>query len=285
MVQKYHTEISHIAEDYMQWFTKITCSLFCKSNDDNSPPKAISLPPSFTGFMEQEALSPSMSSEVMQSLEHLYADLQKQTEYVSSSPDSYKRLASSYENFLRYLIRLSGEGDQENSSLDLVTGLRNAKNIKEDMRRELERLLRHGKEFSLVLLRIDNFKKMEQELNMNDLMNILQAVSKGILKSLRSFDDAYYLGNGEILLSLKQTKMPGGKQMLRRLRKDINDVAPEGTAKIPFSASIAEPAPRENIKKLIDHLREDLCYYKEKGSVIAEHSSLSPLQRYAEAQK
>lgn len=260
MVHDYQETALHISEDYTKWFIQATDILL------NAPAlPAVALPDSFAKWMEHEATNPSMPSEIIHTLDILYNALDVQTR--SLCKETYKQLAVAYEEFITYINRLAYGGAEEAMSIEISTGLRSVNYMSRDMAREQERLLRHGNSFVLILLRVNCSEERGDR---------LQLVADRVKKSLRTFDDAYYIGDNEIVVSLKQTSIAGGKQMLRRLQSEI---APQAS----FSASLTCPTPRENIDELIECLREDITDRASHADMIIEYQALSPIQRYVMA--
>ena len=137
------------------------------------------------------------------------------------------------------------------------------------------------------MVKVDNYELIAQLPTPEEVRGYIKLVADLIKLSLRSFDDAYYMGKDEFVLCLKQADVTGGVSALERLRKELEtqDVALKSASGeiVPLSVSccIAEPLGDDNVEELIRNLRLDLqdTGYK-KSDTVLEYHELSPLQRY-----
>lgn len=184
-----------------------------------------------------------------------------------------------------FMQRLEHDLIMEESGYDTFTGLRNAKYFKGDVLREMDRLERQGRSFCVALARIDRYDALQKSLNAEEVEAYLKLVAELIKLSVRSFDDAYYMQNGEFVLSLKQTGVSGGFSALDRLRKQLEQksiimsLGGQETL-LTMSCCVSEPISGDDIDQLLKNLRGNLDDNKRETDAILEYYEMSPLQRF-----
>jgi diguanylate cyclase len=194
----------------------------------------------------------------------------------------YDELSRHYEEFIQMMRRLELDHATENSGFDDKTGLRSIKLMKEDISREMERRARRGNPFSLAVVKINNFKE-EWRKNEEGTRVMIRKISDKIKESLRSFDDAYYLGNEYFLLSLKHADMLGSQAAVSRLNQGITSahipMLDDPIAEISVSTVVSEPTQGDSLDGLLTNMKKDLEGIDTKGTVL-QYNDVSPLQRY-----
>ncbi|MFA5592233.1 MAG: diguanylate cyclase [Micavibrio sp.] len=194
----------------------------------------------------------------------------------------YAEFAHHYEEFIQFMHRLEIDMANENSGFDKNTGLRSVKLMHEDIKREMDRLSRRGNPFSIALVRIDDFKE-EWRANPGHCEAMIRDLSARIQESLRSFDDAYYMGGEYYLLALKHADMLGAQAAIRRLTAIMAEKpvhSPDDPAQaISVSTVLHEPEVGDEVDPLLANMKKDLADTKEKAAVL-QYNDISPLQRY-----
>ena len=288
---KHWKTLLSILEDHTDWFHELIQALFYPEEHDSCLPRN---PTSFSQWLVHANRQKDIQPEIIEKLAAVHADLFKSVDVMVGSAQengdkpSHKNFQKSltlYEEFLGHIRRLEKDLFLEEGGYNPFTGLRSKNMLSSDMERELHRLERQGKNFCIALVKIDNFALLSKNKQESDAC--IKLVADLIKLSVRSFDDAYYMGEDEFLLSLKQSSVSGGVSALERLRKELDHqdiTSKEGfSADIPLSISccVAEPVSGDNFENLMKNLRADLKSSNEKtvGTVL-EHQELSPLQRY-----
>ncbi len=280
-----------LVDEYAQWQLKLSCSLFYPGKGQKT--SVLELPVGLTTWAESidvEKFGGKPLRNLLDMHESICAQAQAllaQASVRKEPPeyDTYMKFCEIFNEFMKRLGRLEREFISGAGEYDELTGLRSSKVLYWDIQRELDRLERDGKPFAVAMLQIDDFEKLQKNSQPQVLVDIIIKVSDMIKKSLRSFDDAYSLGSGVFILTLKQTESDGGVRALERLRKDLEKHSDEG---IQLSSCIAEPVPEDDIPTLIQNLKSDLNSFEEEhegsGSVM-EYLELTPLQRYLKEQR
>jgi two-component system, cell cycle response regulator len=121
-------------------------------------------------------------------------------------------------------LRKSNEMLLELSNTDHLTRLYNRRHLMETLEREFKRALREGGFFSLIMLDIDNFKKVNDTYGHQEGDTVLVAVANAIRRALRPYDYAARYGGEEFALLLPATNLIGSVQAAERVRKGIESM-------------------------------------------------------------
>jgi len=106
---------------------------------------------------------------------------------------------------------------QRVSQSDALTGLRNRHDFDVLHERELERSRRHGKALSVVLLDVDFFKRVNDEMGHPAGDRVLQEVAGLLKQGARSIDHVIRWGGEEFLLLCPDTSAEQAKSLAERL--------------------------------------------------------------------
>tara|TARA_R110001592_G_scaffold16881_10_gene71652 strand:- start:14294 stop:15208 length:915 start_codon:yes stop_codon:yes gene_type:complete len=287
-------ELLPVLEEHGQWFHDLIEFLFYSQEDDVVT--GINKPTSFAQWVVYVNESNQTQPEIVEKLTALHADLFETSDVLLASVKKnnakpshkdFKNFVTIYEEFMVYVRRLEKDFMKEGSGYDSFTGLRSAKMLKHDVKRELERLARQGKNFCIAMGRIDNFDFIRNNAPQSEVDGYVKLVAGLIKLSIRSFDDAYYLGGDEFILCLKQADLAGGIAALERLRRELERqnivLEPNAGEQKPLSMSccIAEPVESDDVDDLLNNLKADLQNTEEeKTDTVLRYRELSPLQRF-----
>ncbi len=281
-------------DEYTEWFMQLTRQIFYPNSKDWSAD--LSAPRAFLNWLEQQEKDAFFDQAILSGLHKLHGELFalaqkmiKSAEKRKSVPDfdEYDRLTMFFEEFILRARRIEKDCVLEDSGIDTFTGLRSRHVMQKDIMREMDRLARRGKAFSIALLRVDDFDEVQKGFDAGTVQSLVRFISDMIRCSVRSFDDAYYMDNGLFILSLKQTDTQGGIRALQRLRTELEKK--ESAYKmqdfginLSLSSCVAEPLPGDNILELLENLKTDLDECRNESGAVLEYFEVSPLQRYVQ---
>ena len=286
-----------VLEDHAEWFNKLSLNLFYPFDvrADQSIVKPVSFAQWLVGVQKQDGV---VQGDLLDKLSSLHSELfqasqrlQNHVTKTQAKPDykDYASFVTLYEEFAANMRRLERDILADGNGYDCVTGLRLAKLYEKDVNRELDRLARQGRSFCLALVRVDYFADISANASGNEMVGYVRLLADLVKLSLRSYDDAYYLGDGEYLLSLKQSDVSGGISALERLRKELERqgimVNTGGASDVLMSMScvIVEPVAGDKPQNLVQNLREDLNSKEHvKTDTVLKYHELSPLQKYVQ---
>ncbi len=196
-------------------------------------------------------------------------------------------LTSLIEDFATRLDELEKECLLEGMGIDALTGLRSRRALVKDLKKELERFARNGKQFTVAIARIDEYKRIFDAFGDEKAKEYVVLVAGLIKKSMRGFDDAYVFEEDKFVLCLKQSEVQGGLAALERLRHELeeeNVIINLGDSKMPLTMSccVAEPQPDEKVDELLKNLDDDLGSTDHEGDTVLQYYEVSPLERYVQ---
>jgi len=272
-------KLAPIMEDYADWFGRIAV---CVSYyDEEVHPENVMAPLSFQAWIEEDSTKQILNPLVIEDLTKSHDDMVQigtgilDIVKTRKKPprDSFEEFKHLYGAFISRIRRLEKDSAVAGSGIDEATGLRNPKTIEADLKKEMERLSRQGNPFSLVLTRIDRFAGQPDQ-------NVALAISvSNIKRCMRSFDDAYYLGNGHFLLSLKHADIIGAQAAAGRLQQFLKEDE-NNEAKMTMSYCLAEPVPGDEIPELMKNMNDDLANNLNEQDVVLKFLEVSALERF-----
>lgn len=274
-------ELADIIDEHIEWFGHL-CVAVAYANDRNTTHGAI-VPESFELWYKKTSAAKIFPEESMANLAAMHDDMARQCEMaiqkvktgVKPELKAFEDVKQLFDGFIIRLLRLEREEGFDESGLNEETNMRSEEFMLADMKKEMERVARQGKPFTLIYTKIDNFQGIE------DTSSALKLVSKHVKRCLRTFDDAYYLENGAFVLSLKQSDTFGAQAATMRLQQGLRQ--DEENNGVSMSYCIAEPVPEDDIAALIGNMKDDLAKYEGEQDIVLKFLEVSPLQRYIDA--
>jgi diguanylate cyclase (GGDEF)-like protein len=143
---------------------------------------------------------------------------------------------------------------QRQAITDELTGLANVRQFHGSLRNELERARRFESPLGLVMLDIDNFKRVNDTYGHQQGDVVLASVAGALRDLSRDIDEPARYGGEEMAVILPQTDAEGAAQLAERMREAVEELrvprvdgeghlvvtASFGVAAIPYSASDQE---------------------------------------------
>lgn len=222
--------------------------------------KVFLLPPRF-GHDEIGLLGASLAS--------LSSALHEKSERLAEAMDSLGRerdaLAAAVGQLRQVQTELTRRADQ-----DYLTGLRNRRCFTERLRQEFFRLRRYGTPFSLILLDLDDFKKVNDTYGHGVGDDVLRALAGQSLAVLREVDEAYRVGGEEFAVVLPETTDGQALVVAERLRRRVADQetdAGQGVRlRVTVSLGVAQARPdMDGVKALFAAADQALYAAKRAG--------------------
>jgi diguanylate cyclase len=152
------------------------------------------------------------------------------------------------------------------SLTDELTGLPNRRAFMRRLEDEVARVQRYGFPLSFILMDLDHFKAVNDELGHAAGDEVLRVYSKNILSIFRHHDMVARYGGEEFAVLLPNTDSDGAVRALNKVRRRANETRWQvnGTvAKVPtFSAGVSLYKPGESASAFIE--RADKALYRAK---------------------
>jgi diguanylate cyclase (GGDEF)-like protein len=154
---------------------------------------------------------------------------------------------------------------EEMAFTDHMTGLANRRRFERQLEREVERTLRYGRPFCLLLLDIDFFKKINDTYGHEYGDKTIRYLAKALRSGTRGIDTAARIGGEEFAIILTETELTGGLEVAERLRHSIAVMDIPIVGNVTASFGVAEfPHSAENVKELF--AAADAALYEAKRS-------------------
>ncbi|HEV3469377.1 MAG TPA: diguanylate cyclase [Pyrinomonadaceae bacterium] len=162
--------------------------------------------------------------------------------------------------FKRYL-----DSCEEAAFTDHLTGLANRRRFERQLEREVARTERYGHPFCLLLVDLDNLKRVNDSAGHDAGDEALRRVGGAIQSGTRGIDTGARIGGDEFAVILPETPFERGLEVAERLRTAVASMEVEGAGRLSVSLGLAElPACARDG----DSLREaaDAALYEAKRS-------------------
>jgi diguanylate cyclase (GGDEF)-like protein len=153
---------------------------------------------------------------------------------------------------------------------DPLTGLWNRRHMAETLEREVARALRFGHPISLIILDVDDFKKINDRQGHLQGDIVLASVADVVREATRSIDVAARYGGDELALILVETARDGaailGQRLAERMRETEVPVREGGSMGVTLSVGVATiPDSAGDLEGLVDAADRALLRAKRAG--------------------
>jgi diguanylate cyclase (GGDEF)-like protein len=144
------------------------------------------------------------------------------------------------------------------SELDPLTGLGNRRLFHQLLAREVARSRRYGRRLSLIVLDLDDFKRVNDRLGHLAGDEVLAEVANRMRTCIRSTDVGCRVGGDEFAVILPESNRGDADHLAARIERAVGSepIAKAGTLKI--SAGVAELSPDDTPNDLFERADEDL---------------------------
>lgn len=203
-----------------------------------------------------------------------------------AAPDfaAFEAFTKSYTNFCASLSSTLEKFHASTQGIDPVTGLKQGTLLHADFDRELDRLSRKDNPFVLALVKINKFSTI----SLSARIAMTQKAAETIKKNLRSYDDAYYIGEGSFAVLLRQATKSEGVTVMSRSTKqfEFEDVVTAlGDKNICLLSCVAEPLPGDQAEIILSSLQEQASLYQVEGGTVIEHIEISPFEKFIQSKQ
>jgi diguanylate cyclase (GGDEF)-like protein len=135
---------------------------------------------------------------------------------------------------------------------DFLTGLPNRQAYQERILEEAERSKRYGRNLSILMVDIDNFKQVNDSFGHDCGDIVLQKVAGHLARNLRNVDFVARIGGEEFVVVLPETDIKGAIEVGGRLRCAVKNNAIE-TVQGPLSVTVSVGVGSGVLKQVDDH--------------------------------
>jgi diguanylate cyclase (GGDEF)-like protein len=129
---------------------------------------------------------------------------------------------------------------EEAAFTDHLTGLANRRRFERQLEREVNRTLRLEHPFSLLMIDIDNFKRLNDTFGHDVGDEAIRRIGKVLSEGTRGIDLAARIGGEEFAVLLVETELTRGLEVADRLRLAIKDLSIPPVDYVTASFGVAE---------------------------------------------
>jgi diguanylate cyclase (GGDEF)-like protein len=146
----------------------------------------------------------------------------------------------------------------QQAELDSLTGLANRRVFHELLQREVARSRRYGRRLALIVLDLDDFKRINDKVGHLAGDAVLAEVAARLRGCVRSTDIGCRVGGDEFAVILPESTRGDADHLAARIERAVasDPIAKAGTLKI--SAGVAELSPDDTATDLFERADEDL---------------------------
>jgi diguanylate cyclase (GGDEF)-like protein len=195
--------------------------------------------------------------------------------------EEFTHLSDCNKKLLQRMNRISVENEQLKTelvnlvrSLDLasridgMTGLANRRDIMEKIDRESTRSHRHQHPFTILLVNIDDFKKVNDTHGFNTGDDVLVEIARVLKSCVRNEDVCARWGGEEFMILLPETaaesSLPVAKKVLEAMRRTEFKANKPGIH-ITVSIGVCEHNPSQTVQECIARVHQALLQAKRGG--------------------
>ena len=154
---------------------------------------------------------------------------------------------------------------EEAAFTDHLTGLANRRRFERQLEREVGRVLRFDRPFTLLMIDIDNFKNLNDTFGHDAGDDAIRGISRVLREGTRGIDLASRIGGEEFAVLLVETGLSAGVEVAERLRVAIKALETPSGGRITASFGVAEcPSDAQTASEILK--AADVALYEAKRS-------------------
>lgn len=289
-------DIMPVLSDHLSWYDRLQKQLLYPQSHKPEAPERLA---SFHAWFHKAQNKEFVDRPALDTLQNSYYQLHELAEALADqvsrsrraiAVDEFEKLEALHLRFSLQVREYERDSILEDGGLDALTGVRNWRQLRKDLKKELERLERSGRSFTVAMTRIDQYEEIIREYSVAEAREYLKLVASLMKESLRTFDDAYRTQDDKFALCLRQADISGGISALERLKElleEREEVIKLGGRKVPLTLSccVAEPVPDQDVDGMLQNLNDDLDNMKNQTGTVLEYFEISPLQKFIETER
>src|SRR5690242_12763841 len=185
--------------------------------------------------------------------------LRFEEEMVRELEELAKRAGPAIENARRF------REARQLADLDALTGLHNRRYFHETLAREVARAQRYGRQLSLIIFDLDDFKAVNDRIGHLAGDAVLAEIAERVRDVVRSADIPCRVGGDEFAVVMPESGLEQAEQLFGRLQSAISGRPIGQAGRLSFSAGVAELRPDDDPTVFFERADEALYSAKERG--------------------
>jgi diguanylate cyclase (GGDEF)-like protein len=167
--------------------------------------------------------------------------------------------------FLARRLRASHDELWDLSRRDELTGVGNYRALHERLDEEIARHARHRREFALVLIDLDGFKQVNEELGHLEGDRLLAEIGEALHEEVRGEDSVFRQGGDEFAVIAPETNGEEAEDVAARLRTKVRGCGGKGTRLSAGTGYAIYPGDGRTVHDLLRRADSDLLGAKRLG--------------------
>jgi diguanylate cyclase (GGDEF)-like protein len=151
------------------------------------------------------------------------------------------------------------------ADLDALTGLRNRRFFHETLQRECTRAHRYGRSLALLVLDLDDFKAINEQVGHLAGDAVLAETAARMRAVLRASDIACRVGGDELAIVLPEAGAAQAAQLYARVEETVSSKPIASVPRLTLSGGIAELAPGDDATTFFERADDALYRAKQAG--------------------
>ena len=165
--------------------------------------------------------------------------------------------------YLRERLQASEKRFRRLAESDALTGVGNYRVLLQRLPAELSHHRRHGRQLALVVVDLDDFKRVNDEFGHQRGDRVLQEVAGSLIGSVRASDVRVRHGGDEFCVVAPETDRDRAEELAARLRQDLTQVKVEGRRMGACTGCAVFPEDGDDLDQLLALADERLWVGKE----------------------
>jgi diguanylate cyclase (GGDEF)-like protein len=165
--------------------------------------------------------------------------------------------------FLRERLQASEERFRRLAESDPLTGVGNYRVLLQKLPRELSHHRRHQRQLALIVVDLDDFKRVNDDFGHQRGDRVLQEVAGSLMGSVRTSDVLVRHGGDEFCVVAPETDRDRAEELAARLRRDLAQVEVEGRRMGACTGCAVFPEDGDDLDALLARADERLRVSKE----------------------
>jgi diguanylate cyclase (GGDEF)-like protein len=191
-----------------------------------------------------------------------------EAEVGSELDDIARRAVAALDNAFRY------REARRLADLDALTGLRNRRYFHETLHRECARGQRYGRRLALLVLDVDDFKAVNEQVGHLAGDAVLAETAARVRAVLRASDIACRVGGDEFGIILPEAGINEATQLYRRVEEAVSSTPLGSIERLTLSGGVAELSETDDAKTFFERADHALFRAKSAGKAkLAEASA------------
>jgi len=181
-------------------------------------------------------------------------------------------------NYMQKQLEMENRVLGEAANYDSLTRLLNRRCMNEYLKQALEEAEERGQQFCIMLVDIDDFKKVNDTYGHDCGDEVLIAIANAIVTDVREEDAVCRWGGEEILILIK-SDLDVARRVGERIRKDAMNTAvnhADGKVQVTLTIGVADHKKKQTIRAMIEEADRNMYYGKAHGKnqVVTSHERL-----------